>query len=400
MAGLIPPGTIVETDALNSAPLWRREPFRVLFPLGMALAWAGVGHWLLYALGVLPEYRSVFHAMTQIQGFLMCFATGFLFTMIPRRTGTAPPSALQMIAAVVTPVATSVLAWHEQWAWSQIAWMALVATIVVFIVTRFASSQAKRRPPNSFVWIPASLLMGLAGSVMTALFGIYGEQMQWAHIVGRGLILQGMFTGLILGVGGLALPLMTRGQPSPDGVATPADRLRRAGHLAAVAMLVGSFWVGYAHSLQLAYAIRAAVVTAVLLLGAELWRFPNQEGWNRRLIWFSAWMVPLGYVLAALWPENHKAGLHVTFIGGFALLAMGVSTQVTLGHGGFRDLMLGRPWQVLVMGILLLAATVPRSLMEIDPRHYSLWLATAALLFLAGTAVWAAFLVPKMLRRT
>jgi uncharacterized protein involved in response to NO len=73
-------------EDLASAPLWRREPYRLFFPLGVALAWFGIFHWLLHAVRVIPDYRPIFHAMTQVQGFLTCMAAGFLLTMIPRRT--------------------------------------------------------------------------------------------------------------------------------------------------------------------------------------------------------------------------------------------------------------------------------------------------------------------------
>ncbi len=90
---------------LAAAPVWRRQPYRVFFPLGLLLAWCGVVHWLLHGLGVLPDYRPVFHAITQIQGFMMCFAVGFLLTAIPRRTGTAPPASWQVILAGFCPFA-------------------------------------------------------------------------------------------------------------------------------------------------------------------------------------------------------------------------------------------------------------------------------------------------------
>jgi hypothetical protein len=43
---VIPPGVVTISDGLASAPLWRREPFRLFFPLGVLLAWGGVAHWL------------------------------------------------------------------------------------------------------------------------------------------------------------------------------------------------------------------------------------------------------------------------------------------------------------------------------------------------------------------
>ena len=81
-----------------------RDPWRVFFPLGVLLGWTGVLHWLLYGLGVGDAYRATFHATAQIQGFLTCIAIGFLYTFIPRRTGTPPPSALEMAAGAAAPV--------------------------------------------------------------------------------------------------------------------------------------------------------------------------------------------------------------------------------------------------------------------------------------------------------
>ena len=130
---------------LRGASLWRREPYRVLFPTGLALAWAGVLHWLLHGLGVLPDYRPVFHSITQIQGFMMCFAVGFLFTAIPRRTGTAPPAAWQVILVAAAPVGTTLAAWWNRLALSQLLWAVQVAVVIVFAVARFRSSTAARR---------------------------------------------------------------------------------------------------------------------------------------------------------------------------------------------------------------------------------------------------------------
>ena len=106
---------------VERSPGWRTDPYRVLFPLGVLLAWAGVLHWLLLATGVIGEYRSIFHAFAQIEGFMTCFAVGFLFTLIPRRTATALPAAWQM--AVGDParrIQIAISIWYEKWALSQI----------------------------------------------------------------------------------------------------------------------------------------------------------------------------------------------------------------------------------------------------------------------------------------
>lgn len=394
----VPAGMIHEVDALKDAPWYRRDPYLLFFPLGIVLAWAGVGHWLLFALGLSTAFQPIFHAMVQIQGFLMAFAVGFLFTMIPRRTGSRPPAAWEVVACAAALLVTTVAAWWQQWHVAQTAWLVLAVVLVAFAVKRFSSATSRRRPPNGFVWIPLSILMGIAGSVLTGFGAMRGGEHFWLHNVGQGMVLQGMFIGLVLGVGGLAFPLMTRAQAPVDSRGTAADRAVMLLHIGAAAVLAVSFFVEVTQSVRLAMALRAVVVLAVLVASIELWRLPDQPGSNRWLVWVAGWLLPLGYVLAFAWPMYARGLLHVTYVGGFALLALAVGTQVTLGHSGHREVMLGRPWQVAVIGSLMGFAIVARVLMQVDPARYFVWMGLAAAAFLGATAVWIGFLVPKMLR--
>ncbi|MBS1149845.1 MAG: NnrS family protein [Myxococcaceae bacterium] len=87
----------------------RKDPYRLFFPLGVLLGWAGVGQWLWFSL-VGGQFRVVFHAMVQVEGFLGCFIAGFLFTFIPRRTATDPPATWQLAIAALCPVLLAVFA--------------------------------------------------------------------------------------------------------------------------------------------------------------------------------------------------------------------------------------------------------------------------------------------------
>jgi len=385
------------TDSLAgaAAPLWRREPYRVLFPLGLLLSWAGVLHWLLHAAGLLADYRPVFHAIVQIQGFLMSFAVGFLFTAIPRRTGTPPPAAWQMALGTAAPIGTAVAAWFEYWALSQAFWLALAVTLIIFAARRFTHAGA-RRPPNSFLWIPLALLMGVSGSLLTAAPGLMGTAGAWLHDLGRLLLLQGLFLGLVLGVGGMVIPLITRGQAPPDAGDTAADQAARFGHLAAAALLVLSFWLENSGWPRAGPGLRCIVVLAVLLRGAGIRLLPGVPGWHRRLVWLSAWMIPAGYAVAALWPLQRLAGLHVVFIGGFTLMTLSVALHVTLSHGGRLRLVTGRPWQVPVYGGLILLAMAARALVEFDAARFYLWLGVSAALFLIATLFWSSLTLPHL----
>jgi len=377
-------------------PVWRRKPYRVFFPLGFALSWAGVLHWWLYGLGVTDSYHAVFHSIAQIQGFLLCFALGFLMTAIPGRTGTARPATWEIVIGVIAPIGTTVTAWFELFAWSQAFWLVLVVMLLVFALRRFTSPHAGRRPPVGFLWVPLSFAMGLVGSVLIGIYGIFGETYFRLHELGRLYLLQGMFIGLVVGVGSMVLPLLTHGANSRDLGSTPQDLRALAGNLLGAVALIASLHIENSGMTQAGLALRAVVVLAMLVGSSGVLRPPTVPGWHRRLLWLSAWMIPLGYTIAAIDPVRKLAGLHVVFIGGFALMAFSVGLHITLAHGGYKELVRGRAWQVPVYGSLILLTVVFRALAEFDRDRYLVWIAVAATTFLAGSFAWAAFALPRM----
>ena len=235
--------------------------------------------------------------------------------------------------------------------------------------------------------------------MLLATGGYLGEVYFRMHDLGRLLLLQGMFVGLVIGVGGMALPLVTRGEAPPDAAATPRDLRVRSGHLAAAIVLVASFWIEIAVSQAGGLALRAAVALLILLVSSRIHHLPTLPGWHRRLVWLSAWMIPAGYAFASLLPLQVKAGLHVVFIGGFALMALSVGLHVTLAHGGHAHLVSGRPWQVPVFGGLLLAAMLLRGLCDFDRPRFFLWLGSGAACFLLATIVWGTLVVPRLMQR-
>ncbi len=382
-----------------SLATWRSKPYRLLFPLGLLLAWAGVLHWLLHAVGLLADYRPVFHAITQIQGFMLCFALGFLLTAIPRRTGTAPPAGWELGVALIAPIGTTAAAWFGRFALSQLFWITLVLMLLRFMVRRLLDAEARRKPPNSFLWIPISFALGLTGSLLIAAYAVLGDEYYRLHELGRLFLLQGLFVGLVLGLSGMLLPLRTRGESSRDASTTPRDRIERVAHLAAALLFAGSFLLETQLSLRGGLALRAVLTLVVLLASARIWCPPSVPGWHRWLVWLAAWMIPLGYAVAAVFPAQKKAGLHVVFIGGFALLALSIGLHVTLAHGGYERLIRGRSWRVAAFGGLMLLAMVLRSLVDFDPPRFFLWIGCSAAAFLVATLLWATLVLPRMWRQ-
>jgi len=376
-----------------SATVLQREPYRPFFALGLALAWAGVLPWLLFGLGVPIGYPSALHATSQIQGFLLCFASGFLLTMIPRRTGTSPPAVWQIAVLLLAPVIASACAWAGALRVAQVPWLVALVALFGFVATRFATASAGRRPPHSFAWVPVALLFGAVGGVVLAVAPLDQPEV---YAIGWRLVLQGTFAALILGVGGMVFPLVTQGEAVADIGRSAADRAWLAGHLVAALLLFGSFVVEVLWSASAGYALRAAVILATLLASARIYRRPGVPGWQRWWVWVSAWCVPLGYGIAALYPQYYQAGLHVTFIGGFALMTFSVALHVTLAHGGEPKLTRARLPSVALFGTLLLTAAMLRVLVLYDPARLQLWLTASSAVFLAATAVWGALAVPRL----
>ncbi|MBS2025575.1 MAG: NnrS family protein, partial [Deltaproteobacteria bacterium] len=166
---------------LANAPAWRRDPWKVFFPLGLVLAWVGVLPWLLFGLGLTETYLSIFHAMVQVQGFLFCFAMGFLFTFLPRRTGTAPPSAIELVLCLMSPVALAALALAERWALSQLFWFLPLGVLIRFALSRMLHSRKRGQFPPAFLWVGMGLLCGVAGGVLAGVGGALGDDFMWLH---------------------------------------------------------------------------------------------------------------------------------------------------------------------------------------------------------------------------
>lgn len=374
----------------------RREPFRLFFPLGVVLAWAGVGHWLAYATGLLTTYTCQGHALVQIQGFLLAFASGFLLTAVPRRTGTPPPALAMLAALVVLQVTTVAAALSAAWDAVALAAGGQIVVLVAFAAVRLGARDA-RRPPPGFVLVPLALVEGLAGSVLVAGGAVHG----WgalAERTGRLLVEQGLFLGLVMGVGSLILPLMAGAPPPPDVGSSPRAN-RQAIAFGAAGLVVLATLVGEAlGSVRLAPVVRGVTVATVLAVAGGAARRPARPGWNRGLAWTALWMVPLGLVASGVAPDYRVPALHVTFIGGFATLAFCVATHVTAAHLDLPALRDGRSPVVGVLAVSMLLALSARVVADATQGYFA-HLGAAALVWIIGTAVWLGALIPAWMRR-
>lgn len=375
----------------------RGEPFRLFFPMAVTLGAGGVAHWILYGTGLFARYLASFHAVTQTQSFLIAFAAGFLLTAVPKRTRTPPASWLELGALAVLIPGVSFAELFDAPMLAQALYAAAIVVLAQFAVRRFVGRSAGRRPPVSFVLVPIGLVAGVAGALLR-IASMRDLVPSWAGSLGRSLALEGVFTCLVLGIGGFFFALTLRGDPPPDLGKNPGDGRRAAAFAIAGAGLLGGLALQELGFVREGLAARA-LIAAVVLLGARGLTPPTKPGVNRRVVWLAGWAIPLGLALAAVFPEDRIACMHVTYVGGFGLLAFAVAAHVTLGHGGYDAQRDGWPWQVITFGALFVTAMVLRATATRMPEVYLGWLAAAASVWLAGAIVWAAFLVPKMWTR-
>jgi uncharacterized protein involved in response to NO len=378
-------------------PTWRVEPFRLFFPLGVVLAGIGVSHWVLYGTGITSTYSCAVHGAVQMQAFMMAFAFGFLFTALPRRTRSAPPSSLEMIVLASALIVTTAGALSERWLIAEAGYALQFLVLLQFAVRRFLGRGANRRPPAAFVLIPIGIVQGLVGAFLIAAADVSPGN---AEATGLGLLLveQGVFLCFVAGVGSLILPLMAGAPPPLDLDAGPRERLKAAGFATIGLVIFASFLLEHAGGTQAAPLLRAVAMAIVLVLGGTALRPPGKPGIHRWLVWIAVWLIPIGLFVSALLPDYRVPALHIVFIGGFSLMGFAVATHVALNHLGMEAMALRNPPAIIALGAFLLLAMITRLVADMSDAYF-LHLTWAALFWLSGAAIWLGFLGPHLLRR-
>jgi uncharacterized protein involved in response to NO len=181
----------------------RTDAYRIFFPLGSVLGIAGVSIWPLYHWGVTTGYSGRAHAFVQADGFLYAFIVGFLWTAIPRFTGTATPGrAVQYFLAVL--LALEVIAFELQY--FPAGHLLFVAAYLMFIAVTAKRFIKRNHPlPETVPLVGIGILGGLSAALINA--GIAWEVVPLGlDLLGRRLLTEGMVLLLVLGVGGFLAP--------------------------------------------------------------------------------------------------------------------------------------------------------------------------------------------------
>jgi uncharacterized protein involved in response to NO len=367
----------------------RREPFRALFPLAALLALLGVLPWLLFGVGLSRLWLGVFHAFTMTQAFLLAAAAGFLGTMIPRRTGAAPLSSLELTLLVGALAAIPAALLFDRIIVAESAYLIAIVTLAQFALRRLRKSE--RVIPASFVLIPFALAAGVAGAIALIAFKLGAAPEIFA--LGRSLVEQGLLVPLVMALAPMLTPIILDDERTAD----TRSRRRTLLQSAIGVLFLGSFALQLEWP-RLALFTRGVLAAFALVVLADVVRRPRARGLHRRVYQLAMLLVPLGLLAASILPAYYVPLLHLTFVGGLTLLVFAVGAHVTFLHTGRAALANGRPWPIALVALLTMGATIVRASAERVSSHYVGMLGLAALLWLTAAIVWAVYLTPMMLR--
>lgn len=371
------------------------QPYRLLFPTGALLAIHGTALWPLHAWGLLPAYPGVAHARIMTEGFLGCFALGFLGTAVPRLIGapgltvveTASLAAL-LIASVALHTAGLTL-WGDQ--------LFLVSLLFVLASLGIRAFVRKDLPPPSFALAGLGLLSAFAG-VALFIFGPLANLPPWHDPLARLLLYQGFFLLPVMGVGAFLLPRffgLPNRQDFPESLAPPQGwQPAVAWSLACGAGVFLTFlWEAFGHRAP-ANLARLAIIASFILAQLPLHR-AKLAGTISRCAMAALLLLLCAFPATAFAPEPRVAWLHLIFIGGFGLLTIAVATRVILGHSGASHLFPRRIKSLLAFAILAVLALATRISADFLPDIRLSHLAYAAIAWIAGVITWGFAILPR-----
>lgn len=371
------------------------DPYRILFPIGLAWGVTGAGLWLVHALGMVP-WPSVAHRSLMIQGFEHSFILGFLLTAIPGFTKGERCRPAELWIAVGTALTFGIAALAGQPLVAQGAFVLSVLMLLTAVARRLRRPGVA--PPLELMFVGFGLVLGLAGGLVQVAEAA-GSSWGVPRFGGR-LVSLGMVLSLVLGVGGLLVPTFT-GMRNPlviPGVAGPHER---RGRLAFYATLIAAFALAFVAELagqaRAGALLRAAAASTIGLMVWKLWRLPGRRDVPAFVMWGSGWLVMAGLWWAALVPASGLGGLHLVFIGGFAFITLGIGTRVVVAHGRHP---IADERRVLAPAVVTLVAVslVARLAGEWWPAAAAHAFATSGVAWILGWILWATRALPRIVK--
>jgi uncharacterized protein involved in response to NO len=364
---------------------------------------AGISIWPLYYFGATPGYSIRAHMFVQTDCFLFAFIVGFLWTAVPRFTGTTAPSRPVQYCVAGLVLAAAVAFEAYQYSIGQLLFLLAHSIFITVTARRFL--QRKSPPPESFALVGSGILAGLIGACVNAALAWGWIAPKW-DLVGTRMLTEGMGLLLILGVGGFLGPRLLGFAQLPNfqpigqlaSQTRPPFLVGKSSKLYALAgmSIIGSIVFEYGYGLPILAWLRAAVGTAAVFIALRPWRFPIVRTTLAWCVWTAHWFLILGLWTVAAVPVYRAHFLHILFMGAFTLMILAVGTRVVLSHGGHALTEERKSWPLRIGLVTGACAMLVRIGAPFAPRSYFGHLTGAALLWIGGMVFWGIYLLRRI----
>jgi uncharacterized protein involved in response to NO len=204
----------------------------------------------------------------------------------------------------------------------------------------------------------------------------------------------------ILGIGPFILPRFF-GMPSQhdlqESITVPAGWGKKAlVSLSAGLLIIGSFIIEAAGHYRTAHLVRFGTVVIYFAFELPLHHAPKATDTIGVCLRLALAMLLAGFLAVALFPAYRVGLLHLTLVGGFAVITFIVATRVVFGHSGqLQSLRQRNNWLLIAVSLMLLGMATRLS-GDLWPRllvsHYSY----GALVWVLGVLLWALKVLPKV----
>jgi uncharacterized protein involved in response to NO len=375
-----------------------REPFRIFFPVGVLAGIVGVALWPLYFWGVMEFYPGQTHPRIMDFGMFGGFILGFLGTAMPRMLSANPFRTIEVILLLLL---------HTAMVFSFAAGKVFVgdALFLLLLISFFACiairiGQRKDNPPPGFVLVGLAFACVMAGAILAIVQNYRELDASWIMLQ-RLLSYQGFVLLPILGIGPFILPRffeMPNPHDFPESKVPSSSWTKKAViAVSAGALIIGSFFIETSGWQRTAYAARFLTTLAYLYLEMPFHRAPksgNALGASIRIAFVG---VLAGFLAVSFFPEYRISLLHLTLVGGFAVIMFVVATRVVFGHSGNLELLKGRNRWLRIAVSLMLFAMATRMSGDFWPKLMASHYVYGAMLWIAGVLLWARYVLPKVL---
>jgi uncharacterized protein involved in response to NO len=374
-----------------------KEPFRIFFPAGVIAGVVGVALWPLHFSGAVAFYPGQAHVRLMAYGFFGAFIFGFLGTALPRMLSARPFGFRNVVILLGIYSAMLVAYTAGKIVWGDALLLGLLVVFASIVIPR--ALHRKDTPPPGFVLVMLAWVCVITGAVLAILQSRMELDLFWVNLQ-RLLSSQGFVLLPILGIGPFLLPRFFGLESTHDfpEMTRPSGAWIRKAILAMVTGLVviGSFVLEARGEFRWGHGVRFAACLVYLGLEFPFAKAPRLSSALGASLWVAFSILLAGFLTVAVFPEYRVGLLHLTLVGGFAVITFVVATRVVFGHSGnIQRLKTGNRWLLVAVGMMLFGMATRISgdfWPKIMASHYNY----GAVLWAAGVALWAWKVLPKV----